>query len=181
VGALVARSGTPLAAQLLGGGQERERRSGTQNVPGAVAMAAAATATAEQRSAATGRLAPLRDRLVDGLVDQVDGCIETVGGHGGRDHTVAGSAHVCIEGIESEALLVLLERAGVSASAASSCASGAMDPSHVLAAMGVSPERAVGSLRLSLGWSTTDAEVDHALAVIPDAVAQLRERSAVSS
>jgi cysteine desulfurase len=181
VGALVVRSGTSVAAQLLGGGQERERRSGTQNVPGAVAMAAAALATATGREATTTRSAALRDRLVGGLVDRIDGCVETGVIDGDRSHNAAGFAHVCIGGIESEALLFVLERAGVSASAASSCASGAMDPSHVLAAMGVPGEQAVGSLRLSLGWNTTEAEIDHVLDVIPTAVAELRERAPVSA
>jgi cysteine desulfurase len=181
VGALVVRSGTPLAAQLLGGGQERERRSGTQNVPGAVAMAAAASATREQRPAATTRSAALRDRLVGGLIERIDGCVETGVVDGDRRHKIAGSAHVCLGGIESEALLFLLERDGVSASAASSCASGAMDPSHVLAAMGIPAEWSAGALRLSLGWSTTEAEIDHALDVIPAAVAQLRGRARASA
>ncbi len=91
-----------------------------------------------------------------------------------RPLKVAGSAHVCIGGIESEALLFLLERAGVYASVASSCASGAIEPSHVLAAMGVPKEVAVGALRLSLGYASTDADVDLALDVIPDAVGRLR-------
>jgi cysteine desulfurase len=91
-----------------------------------------------------------------------------------RSHRSAGIAHVCIAGVESEALLFLLERAEVFASAASSCSSGAMEPSHVLAAIGVDDRLAGGSLRLSLGWTTTEAEIDHALAVIPGAVAQLR-------
>jgi cysteine desulfurase len=181
VGALAVRPGTSLAPQLVGGGQERGRRSGTQNVAGAVAMAAAAAATARDRPATATRVTALRDRLVDGLIARVDGCLETGVVDGRRFHRVPGSAHVCFEGVESEALLVLLEQAGVSASAASSCASGAMDPSHVLAAMGLSRERARGSLRLSLGWTTTDAEIDHALAVIPRAVAQLRDRAPVSA
>jgi cysteine desulfurase len=87
---------------------------------------------------------------------------------------VAGTAHVCIPGVESEALLFVLERSEVYASAASSCASGAMEPSHVLTAMRVPEELRSGSLRLSLGWTTTDEEIDHALAVLPPAVEQLR-------
>jgi cysteine desulfurase len=181
VGALVVRSGTPLAAQVVGGGQERERRSGTQNVPGAVAMAAAATAAARDRPRAVVEVARLRGRLVDGLLGAVDGCVETGGAADDRAERVAGAAHLCISGIESEALLFLLEQEGVSASAASSCASGAMQTSHVLAAMGVAPEQARGSLRLSLGWTTTDAEIDHALAVIPAAVEQLRAGAPVLS
>jgi cysteine desulfurase len=91
-----------------------------------------------------------------------------------REARIAGSAHVCFEGVESEALLFLLDRAGVCASAASACASGAMDPSHVLAAMGVPKELAAGSIRFSLGWSTSDADIDHALTAVPAAVRKLR-------
>ena len=117
----------------MGGGQERDRRSGTHNVAGIVAMAAAMKATAASRDATVARIAALRDRLLDGLLAEVDGLRETVP----RDRKVAGSAHVCIEGVENEALLFLLDREGVCASAASACSSGAMDPSHVLAAMGL--------------------------------------------
>ena len=105
----------------------------------------------------------------------MDGLRETVP----RDRKVAGSAHVCIEGVENEALLFVLDRAGVCASAASACSSGAMDPSHVLAAMGLPREVAAGSLRLSLGWSSTDADIDRVLEVVPEAVARLRRRTPV--
>jgi cysteine desulfurase len=155
---------------LLGGGQEHDRRSGTQNVAGIVAMAEALRLTVAERDRTNVHVGALRDRLVDGLLATVPGLVETVP----REHKVAGSAHVCIDGIENEALLFLLDREGICASAASSCASGAMDPSHVLAAMGVPKERALGSLRLTLGPTSTDADVDRALAVIPAAVAQLR-------
>ena len=178
VGVLVVRDGVALAARQLGGGQERGHRSGTQNVPGIAAAAVAARLTAEGRAAEIERTAKLRDRLLDGLLASVPGLVETgaVPGPGGPDRRgrVAGTAHVCIEGVESEALLFLLERSEVYASAASSCSSGAMEASHVLAAMGVPADLRNGSLRLSLGWSTTDAEVDHALAVIPPAVEHLR-------
>ncbi|CAB4951131.1 unannotated protein [freshwater metagenome] len=178
VGALVARSSATVHAVQLGGGQERERRSGTQNVAGIVAMTVAARLAAAERDASIERLGALRDRLLDGLLASVPDIVETaavyVDGVSDRTQRAAGIAHVCIAGVESEALLFLLERAEVFASAASSCASGAMEPSHVLAATGVDPELAKGSLRLSLGWSTTAAEIDHALAVIPGAVAQLR-------
>ncbi len=170
VGALVVRTGTTLEPLLLGGGQERERRSGTHNVAGIVAMAAAMRATVDERAATVARVGTLRDRLVDGLVASVPDIHETVP----RSAKVAGSAHVCIDGVESEALLFLLERGGVYASVASSCASGAMEPSHVLAAMGVAKERAAGALRLSLGYASIDADVDLALDVIADAVGRLR-------
>jgi cysteine desulfurase len=170
VGVLVQRRGAEVEPLLLGGGQEQDRRSGTQNVAGAVAMATAMRITAEQREATVDRIGELRDRLVDGLAAELDGVVEVVS----REARIAGSAHVCFEGVESEALLFLLDRAGVCASAASACASGAMDPSHVLAAMGVPKELAAGSIRFSLGWSTSDADIDHALTAVPAAVRKLR-------
>jgi len=176
VGVLAVRDGTPLRAQLLGGGQERGRRSGTQNVAGIVGAAAAARAAADARPGDVARIAAQRDRLADGLHAAVPGLVETAVDPVSRDRTgkVAGSCHVCIPGVEAEALLVLLEADDVLASAASSCASGAQDPSHVLAAMGVPREVTAGSLRLSLGWSTTDDDVDAALAAVPAAVERLR-------
>jgi cysteine desulfurase len=178
VGVLVVRDGVALQARQLGGGQERGRRSGTQNVAGIVAAAEAARLTIERRAAEVERTAKLRDRLLDGLLASVPGLVETaaIAAPGGPDRSgrVPGVAHVCIEGVESEALLFLLERSELYASAASSCSSGALEASHVLAAMAVNAELAGGSLRLSLGWSTTEAEVDHAVATIPPAVERLR-------
>ena len=174
VGALVIREGVDIAPQLIGGGQERDRRSGTQNVPGIVAMAAAAQEMLATRDETVARIAAQRDRLVDGLVDAVDGMIETAVVNGDRSQKVAGSCHVCVQGVESEALLVLLERENIFGSAASSCSSGAQDPSHVLAAMGMERSMAAGSLRLSLGFATSDAEIDHALAVVPGVFDRLK-------
>jgi cysteine desulfurase len=178
VGVLVVRDGVALRPQLLGGGQERELRSGTQNVPGIAAMAVAAARTVAARPATVARVGALRDRLADGLRAAVDDTFESGVDQGSspadRHHKVAGSCHVCFAGVESEALLFLLERAGVYASAASSCASGAQHPSHVLAAMGVPRALAQGSLRLSLGWPSTDADVDLALEAVPAAVARAR-------
>jgi len=171
VGALVVRNGVELSPLLLGGGQERGLRSGTHNAAGIAGMAAAAEVVLKSRAEQVERLATLRDRLADGILAVVAGTVET----GERSGKVSGSAHLCFEGIESEALLFLLEDAGVYASAASSCSSGAQDPSHVLVAMGYDRMLAGGSLRLSLGYETTDADIDRALAVIPDAVARLRD------
>ena len=170
VGVLVVRDGVELEPLLFGGGQERDRRSGTHNVAGIVGLAAALVATASQRDDADTRVRALRDRLLDELLARVPGLHETVP----RDAKVAGAAHVCVEGVESEALLYLLEREGVYASAASSCASGAMEPSHVLQAMGVPKELAAGALRLTLGFASSDADIDRALDVVPAAVAHLR-------
>ena len=174
-GALVVREGTALAPVLLGGGQEHERRSGTPNVAGAMALAVAARLAAEGRGAFVARVAPLRDRLADGLCATIDGVIEPARpANGDRSGLAPGIVQVCIAGVEGEALLFLLDEAGVDASAGSACAAGALDPSHVLAAMGVPAEMARGALRLSLGHTTTDSDVDRALEVIPAAVAQLR-------
>jgi len=171
VGALVVRDGVKVAPILHGGGQERDRRSGTHNVAGIVGMAAAMQATVAERDATVRRIGALRDRLVDGLLAAVPDSAET----GDRATKVAGNAHLLFAGVESESLLLLLDGAGVCASAGSACASGAMEASHVLVAMGVDRDRALGSLRLSLGANTTDADIDQALAVVPAAVARLRE------
>ena len=170
VGVLTIRDGVHVTPLVTGGGQERERRSGTHNVAGIVAFEAALREADDTRDVENERLAALRDRLVDGLQGLVDGIHETVP----RDRKVAGSAHVCIDDIESEALLYLLDEADVCASAASACASGAMEPSHVLAAMGVPRERAGGALRMTLGATTTVADVDRAVDVVSSAVARLR-------
>jgi cysteine desulfurase len=170
VGALVARQGVTLDPILHGGGQERDRRSGTHNVAGIVAMAAAMQATVATRAETIERVKALRDRLADGLLASVPGTRET----GDRSRKIAGNCHLRFEGIESEALLVLLDEAGICASAGSACASGALEPSHVLRAMGIGIVDALSSVRLSLGTTTTEAEVDLAAKVIAEAVAQLR-------
>jgi cysteine desulfurase len=171
IGALVARDGVRLRARQLGGGQERDRRSGTQDVVGAVGLATALRLAASERAEVVARVGRLRDRLADGLLAAVPGLVETVPD---RRATTAGTCHVCVPGVAAEAVLFLLDDAGVCASAASSCASGAQQASHVLAAMGVPFELAGGSLRLSLGPTTTEADVDRALEVVPAAVQQVR-------
>jgi cysteine desulfurase len=171
VGALVARHGTALHPLHLGGGQERERRSGTHNVAGIVAMAAALAHTTTDRPAAVGRVTALRDRLGDGILRSVGGVTET----GPRSARTAGHLHLRFAGVESEALVVLLDDAGVAASAGAACASGAVEPSHVLLSMGYDADEARSGVRFSLGATTTGADIDHALAVVPGAVAQLRD------
>jgi cysteine desulfurase len=170
VGVLVERGGPRVDPLIIGGGQERERRSGTHNTAGIVAFAEALAITDAERDIEIVRIAELRERLVKGLQSRLDGVVETVP----PALKVAGSAHVCIAGVESEALLYLLDEAGVCASAASACASGAMDPSHVLAAMGIDRELARGALRLTLGSTTTEADVDRGIDVIANAADRLR-------
>lgn len=178
-GALVIRTGVMLRAQLLGGGQEQERRSGTPDVAAAVGFAAALAATVDARAETVARVEALRHRLVRGLAAAVPGLV-VVSPQSSGDRT-AGTAMVLVPGVEREALLFLLDQAGVGASWGSSCASGATEPSHVLAAVGVTPELAAGALRLSLGWCSTEADVDLALAAIPAAVTQLRAAAQGSS
>lgn len=172
VGVLAVRDGIALEPLLEGGGQERERRSGTHNVAGIVATATALRITDERRADDTVRIERLRNRLVDGLIAAVPDCIETVP----RRYKVEGSAHMCFAGVDSESLLFLVDDAGVCASAASACASGAMEPSHVLAAMNTDRAYALGALRMTLGYSSTDDDVDRALEVVSAAVAQIRSR-----
>jgi cysteine desulfurase len=170
VGALVVRGDAALTPLIEGGGQERALRSGTSNVAGVVAMAAALRATVDGRSAEIARIGGLRDRLADGLAAAVPGCFF----NGDPTRKVAGNCHVGFPGIEAEALLVVLDREGVCAAAGSSCSSGATEPSHVLEAMGLSRADALASIRLSFGHASTAADVDAALAVIPAAVERLR-------
>jgi cysteine desulfurase len=169
VGALVVRDGTGLEPDLVGGGQERGRRSGTVDVAGAVGLAVALRVTAATRPVEVARIGRLRDRLAAGLA-AIPGVVPT----GDRARAVAGSHHVRVEGVEAETLLVALDREGVCAAAGSSCASGAPAPSHVLAAMGWSRHAAKEAVRFSLGHASTDADVDRALAVVPEAIARLR-------
>ena len=170
VGALVVRQGVSLEPVIDGGGQERDLRSGTHNVAGIVGMAAALAATRRHAAEEGARVAALRDRLAAGLTAALPGT--TLNGETARK--LVNNCHVTFPGVESEALLLLLDREGLCAAAGSSCASGALDPSHVLAAMGIPRDRARASLRLTLGYTSTEADVDEALAVIPAAVKCLR-------
>ncbi len=173
VGVLMVRQHVEWAPLLVGGGQERERRSGTHNVAGIVAMEVALAESQRSLVAESARLGALRDRLVDGLAAEAPSMVETVA----RSRKVAGSAHVMFPGIENEAILFLLDEAGLCASAASACASGAMAPSHVLAAMGVPRRLAGGSLRLTLGRTTTEEDITRAVPTIAGAVHWLRPGS----
>ena len=168
-GVMFQRDGVDIEPLIFGGGQERDRRSGTHNVAGIVATAAALVATAADRRNESARVAALREELVAGLV-AIGGVTPTIP----ADRSVPGIAHVCIEGIENEALLYLLDESNLCASAASACASGAMEPSHVLAAMGVPRSLATGALRLSLGHTTTRNDIVAAVGIIGTAVARLR-------
>ena len=169
-GALVVHDGTTLVPLIEGGGQERGLRAGTSDVAGTTAMAAALHVTVASRADEVVRIAALRDRLADGLLAAVPGAFE----NGDRTRKVAGNAHLGFEGIEAEALLVMLDDLGVYAAAGSSCSSGATEPSHVLAAMGIARDAALSSVRFSLGYASTDDDVTVALNVVPEAVEKMR-------
>jgi cysteine desulfurase len=169
VGILVVREGKYFEPTVLGGGQERDRRSGTHNVGGIVAAAEALRITDVERGNEVARISALRDKLFAGLL-AIDGAHRTIP----AEHSVPGIVHLCLQGIESESLLYLLDEADVCASAASACASGAMEPSHVLAAMGLSSDLTMGALRLSLGHTTTENDIDRAIEAIIEAVTRIR-------
>jgi len=167
---VVGERASSLRPILHGGPQERERRAGTQNVAGIVATAAAARATARDREIAHRRVRDLATRLVGGILGSVSGVHEAVP----RDDRIDAICNLGIEGVEAEELLVVLDELGVCASAGSACASGAIEPSHVLLAMGRSSEEAKRHVRLSLGHATTAEDIDAALAAFPKAVERLR-------
>lgn len=170
VGALFVRSSVPVETIIHGGGHERGLRSGTLNVAGIAGFGVAAEIAAKEVYEKADRLSVLRDRLLDGIRTIVGDVVV----NGGLDNRVAGNVNVCIPGTEGETLLLLLDQAGIACSSGSACSSGALDPSHVLLALGVSRELAKGSLRFSLGRSSTPQDVDAVLAALPDVVAKAR-------
>jgi cysteine desulfurase len=170
VGALFVRSGVPLEPVLHGGGQERGFRSGTLNVPGIVGFGVAAEIAAKEVFEKRDRLTPLRDRLLEGIRARVPDVVV----NGDLDSRVPGNLNVCIPGADGETLLLLLDGAGIACSSGSACQSGAMDPSHVLLAIGVSRELADGSLRFTFGRTSTDDDVDAVLEVLPGIVDKAR-------
>ncbi len=171
IGALAVSPRVNLSPRQHGGGQERERRSGTQDVTAAVGMATAVQLVVKERAAASDRVSSLRDRLADGLLAAMPWAHHTVA----REVAVLpGHLHLCLPGVEREELLVGLARQGICVSGGSSCASGALEPSHVLAAMDVPPALAMGAVRFTLGYDTSDADVDRALAVVPTVASALR-------
>jgi len=163
-GVLLLSDRVEIAAQILGGGQEHERRSGTQNVAAVAGFAEALRITDTNRGDETRRIAAFRGELEQALV-----AVPNISATVDADLAVPGICHLTVQGRESEEVLVALERGGVMAAAASSCASGALQPSHVLTAMGRSREEAGGALRLSMAFCTTQDEIDRAVAVVPDA------------
>jgi cysteine desulfurase len=173
VGALWVRHGVLIAAQTTGGGQERNRRSATENVAGVVGFAAAAELVESERTGETERQTALCARLIGAVTARLAGVTVT----STTDHTAAGFATFAFAGVRSDVLLAALDMAGVDASAGSACASGAPLPSHVLRAMGYPDELAAGALRCTTGRDTTDREIDLAGVTIAEAVERIRERA----
>jgi cysteine desulfurase len=171
VGALYVRRGTPMAPLVRGGGQERNRRAGTENVAGIVGFGAAAEEALATLGAEPARLRALRDEL-EGRLLAVAGARRN-----GGEPRLANTSNVSFEGVEAEDLLMALDLEGLAVSTGAACAAGGVEPSHVLRAMGFAPERVQSSLRFSLGRETTGDDVARAAQLVPDVVARLRGRS----
>ena len=170
VGLLYVKRGTPFEAQNAGGGQERQRRSGTENVPGIVGMSEALRLAASERKQVAANCLRLRDKLIDGIFDSID----RVHLNGHPTQRLPNNVNISFEDIEGEPVLLGLDFAGVCASSGSACSSASLEPSHVLLAIRRSPELAQGSLRITLGRDNTDEDVDYLLAVLPEIVGKLR-------
>ncbi len=174
-GALYVRSRTPFQPQQLGGSQERNRRAGTENIAGAVALAKAMELAVEELDGRNAHYRSLRDRLLQELPTRVPHTQIT--GPLDAARRLSNSFSCCFQYVEGEAVLVALDLEGIAASSGSACTSGSLEPSHVLLAMGISEELARGSLRLTVGKDNTTEEIDHLLEVLPLSIARLRELS----
>ena len=177
VGCLIVRSGVRIEPQLHGGGHERNRRAGTENVAGIVGLATAVRIAARDLEKNTTHLTALRDRLIDGVLDRIPGTVLT--GH--PVLRLPQHASFLFEGVEGESLLLQLDMEGIAASSGSACTSGSLEASHVILALGYPRERALGSLRLSLGKGNTEADVDLVLERLPGMVSRLRAMAPISA
>ena len=172
IGALYVKRGIELTSLMEGGGQERGKRPGTENLPAIMGMAAALKEECTLMEQNEAKVIAMRDRLIHGLSHIPYSIL-----NGSREKRLPGNVNFCFEGVSGESLLLLLDSRGICASSGSACASGALDPSHVLLSLGLAPEIAQGSLRISLDISNTEEEIDYMLEVIPQVVEQLRGMS----
>ena len=177
VGALYVRRGTPFEPQQMGGGQERQRRSGTENVPGIVGLAEALRRATEERESHAEHCTHLRNKIVDYVLDTVDGV--RLNGH--PTERLPNNANFSFESIEGEPVLLGLDLAGICASSGSACSSASLEPSHVLIAIGLSAEVAQGSLRMTVGRGNTEQEVDYLLETLSDLIARLRSMPSLTA
>lgn len=172
IGALYVKRGIELISLMEGGGQERGKRPGTENLPAIMGMAAALKEECTLMEQNEAKVTAMRDCLIQGL-SQIPYSIL----NGSREKRLPGNVNFCFEGVSGESLLLLLDSRGICASSGSACASGALEPSHVLLSLGLAPEIAQGSLRISLDISNTEEEIDYMLEVIPQVVEQIRGMS----
>ena len=170
-GVLFIRRGTPYLPQQLGGGQERERRSGTENIPGIVGTAVALHLADSERERVSKHCRILRDKIIRGIEEQLPEC--HLNGH--RTMRLPNNVNFSFEHVEGESILLGLDLAGIAASSGSACSSGSLEPSHVLLALGQSADLARGSLRLTLGRDNTEEQVNYLHSVLPDLMHRLRE------
>jgi cysteine desulfurase len=176
-GCLIIRSGVRVQPQILGGGHERNRRAGTENVAGIVGLARALAIARRDFAGNSAQLQQLRDRLIAGVLDRIPGSQLT--GHPAQ--RLPHHASFLFDGVEGESLLLQLDMQGIAASSGSACTSGSVEPSHVIMALGYPRDRAIGSLRLSVGKGNRDDEVEIVLAQLPAMVARLRAMAPISA
>lgn len=173
IGALYIGKGLKIGSYIHGGAQERKRRAGTENVPGIVGMGKALELAVNEMDEEIPRLTALRSKLIDGILNTIPHA--RLNGH--STDRLPGNINISFEFIEGESMLLLLDMQGIYASSGSACTSGSLDPSHVLLAIGLPHEKAHGSLRLSMGHFTTEADVDYVLEKLPPIVSRLRDMS----
>lgn len=170
IGALYARAGVQIQPLILGGGQERERRAGTENVAGIAGFAKAIQIAEPIREEEAMRLTRLRDELIHAIRTNIPGCI--LNGH--PTERLPNNVHFCFEGVPADSLLIALDRAGIAASSGAACSAGSLEPSHVLMALGLSEEEAQTGIRLTLGRGTREAELDYVVSVLQEAISRIR-------
>ena len=176
VGALHIKRGTPFEPLIMGGGQERDRRSGTENLPGVVGLAEAMRLAEAEREEATPHIMRLRDRVIHGILERMDGV--RLNGH--PTQRLPNNVNVSFENVEGEPILLGLDFAGICASSGSACSAASLEPSHVLTAIGLSADLAQGSLRITVGRDNTDDEVEYLLDTLTDLVTRLRAMPSLS-
>ena len=176
-GALYVDRGTPFEPQQMGGGQERQRRSGTENVPGIVGMAQALKMATEERESTSAHCLRLRDRIIEGVGET----LERAHLNGHPTLRLPNNVNISFEGVEGEPILLGLDLSGICASSGSACSSASLEPSHVLLAIGLSAEMAQGSLRITLGRDNTDEEVDYLLSVLSSLIKKHRAMPTLSA
>ena len=175
-GALYIKRGTPFEPLIMGGGQERDRRSGTENLPGVVGLSEAMRLADTEREEVTPRITRLRDRIIHGILERMDGV--RLNGH--PTQRLPNNVNVSFENVEGEPILLGLDFAGICASSGSACSAASLEPSHVLTAIGLSADLAQGSLRITVGKGNTDEEVEYLLDTLTDLVTRLRAMPSLS-